>query len=335
VPKVSVLMPVFNARDYVEEAVQAVLRQTLSDLELLIVDDCSTDGSMEVIQRINDPRIRSFSNEVNQGYLRSTNMLASQASGGYIAFQDADDLSDPFRLERLIETLESDSSLGLCGSAANRLSAGGGVAGILRPITSRVVPAQRLAAESVSHYFPAGSAVVVRAGALAGEPLYRDIFHRLGWEDMDMILRVNDRYAVLCLDEALYGYRANPVSSTASGSARIAAGRDLLLELARQRRTSADRGDWISSGQETRAVAFVATRRRHWESSVYGEYIKVTTQARFRSKARFSSALKLVLRWPTEPLAYKAVLRSLFVPGGVTDQAVQRLQHWWRSMRAA
>jgi glycosyltransferase involved in cell wall biosynthesis len=96
-------MPVYNAGRYVAASIQSILSQTFSDLELIIVDDRSTDDSAEVIASFNDPRIRTVSNEVNSGIV-------------FVAVLDSDDIAHPDRIERQVAFLESHPDHGICGS---------------------------------------------------------------------------------------------------------------------------------------------------------------------------------------------------------------------------
>jgi len=105
--KASVIMPCFNHGRYVGESIQAILAQTVSDLELIVVDDCSRDDSRTVIGRYvrSDPRVRAIQHRSNLGASRSRNDGTKLATGDFVAFCDADDLWLPTKLERQIETL--------------------------------------------------------------------------------------------------------------------------------------------------------------------------------------------------------------------------------------
>ena len=101
IPKVSVIIPVYNTEKYVRQAVVSICRQTLKDLEIIIVNDGSTDGSMTILEELaaQDERIKLFSQE-NQGQSTARNRGLHHAIGEYIYFMDSDDLleSDTFEL---------------------------------------------------------------------------------------------------------------------------------------------------------------------------------------------------------------------------------------------
>lgn len=103
-PKISVIMSVYNGEQYLEESIKSVLSQSLSDFEFLIVDDCSTDATRNILQRYAcaDPRVKIFVNSTNIGLAASLNKLVSRVEGEYIARMDADDICFLNRFERQI-----------------------------------------------------------------------------------------------------------------------------------------------------------------------------------------------------------------------------------------
>lgn len=102
--KVSIIMPNYNCEKFIVETINSVLAQTYPNWELLIVDDCSTDKSVEIIKNYcdNDARIKLFINEKNSGAAASRNLALREAKGKWIAFLDSDDLWLPEKLEKQI-----------------------------------------------------------------------------------------------------------------------------------------------------------------------------------------------------------------------------------------
>lgn len=94
VPELSVILPVYNAEDYISEAVDSVLSQDFESFELIIIDDCSTDSSYEILKKKSesDSRIRLYKNEVNLRLIKTLNLGLSLAKGKYVARMDADDV---------------------------------------------------------------------------------------------------------------------------------------------------------------------------------------------------------------------------------------------------
>jgi hypothetical protein len=113
-PLATVAMPVFNAGRFLRPAVLSIIRQTLTDWELLIIDDGSTDGAVDSIADIDEPRIIIVRDGENKGLAARLNEAADRARGKYFARMDQDDVSYPERLQRQVAMLESDPAIDLC-----------------------------------------------------------------------------------------------------------------------------------------------------------------------------------------------------------------------------
>ena len=122
-PKVTVLMTLYNKGPFVEEAMRSVLHGSFTDLELLIVDDASTDDGPARVRAMNDPRIRLLAGERNQGRAATANRGYDAAQGTYIAILDADDIAHPDRLARQVAFLDAHPEVGVCGAFAARFGA--------------------------------------------------------------------------------------------------------------------------------------------------------------------------------------------------------------------
>lgn len=116
-PKVSVVMSVYNSETYLDEAIESILRQTFGDFEFIIVDDGSTDASVSIVERYSqtDSRIRFFKLGENRGLSVALNHGIEQVHGDYIARMDSDDISFPSRFERQIHYLEHHPNVGVLG----------------------------------------------------------------------------------------------------------------------------------------------------------------------------------------------------------------------------
>lgn len=116
-PMVSVIMPVYNAVQFVGESIRSILDQSYGDLELIVVDDGSTDGSTQVIAAFDDPRLH-FLRQANSGVAHALNQAMALAKGNFIARQDADDIALPERLAAQVERFTNHPSLVICGTWA-------------------------------------------------------------------------------------------------------------------------------------------------------------------------------------------------------------------------
>ena len=115
-PKITVLMPVNNCAQYIEEAVESVLNQTFKDFEFLIIDDASTDNTVSIIKRYSDSRIILIQKSKNTGLTSNLNYGISIARGKFIARMDGDDISLPERFEKQINYLENHPEVVVCGT---------------------------------------------------------------------------------------------------------------------------------------------------------------------------------------------------------------------------
>ena len=105
-PRVSVFIPVYNREAYVGAAIESVLRQSFQDFEILLIDDGSTDLSVEVLRSYDDRRIRVVRNERNLGQPETRNRGLALARGQYVAMLDSDDVARPDRLSRQVAFLD-------------------------------------------------------------------------------------------------------------------------------------------------------------------------------------------------------------------------------------
>jgi len=104
---VSIIMPSYNTEEFISEAIKSILKQTYDNWELIIVDDCSTDNTDNVVSGfLNDPRILYLKNEKNAGAAVSRNRALREAKGKWIAFLDSDDLWHPQKLEKQIAFMQ-------------------------------------------------------------------------------------------------------------------------------------------------------------------------------------------------------------------------------------
>lgn len=110
IPKVSVIIPVYNTEKYVRQAVESICRQTLKDIEIIIVNDGSTDGSLAILEELaaQDERIKLFSQE-NQGQSAARNFATEKAKGKYIYFMDSDDFLEKVALQLCFEKAENNN----------------------------------------------------------------------------------------------------------------------------------------------------------------------------------------------------------------------------------
>lgn len=202
-PEVSVLMPAYNRAGIIAQAIESVLTQTFSDFELLVIDDGSTDETVEVVQRYDDPRIRLVRHDVNRGQTPTRNHGLELANGRYIAMLDSDDLALPRRLERQVALLESDKTLGEVGGYIRRIDPDGRQGRVKRqPVVARDIRAQMPWRSGIFH-----TTVTIRAD-LARELRYDENLAQA--QDYDLHARLLERAEIANVPEVLGCKRAHP-----------------------------------------------------------------------------------------------------------------------------
>ena len=197
-PLISVVMPVHNALPFLDQSIRSILEQTLRDFEFVILDDASTDGSVELLREwsLRDKRIHLHESKKRLGLSGSSNAVVSKASAPIVARMDADDIAHPDRLRRQWNIIEGRPDVAVIGTLCNGIDASGRV---VRPRDR-----WRLVRRSVYIPFPHGSAM-----------FRRDVFDQVGGydetsdggEDQDLFLRMAARGRVLTLPDVLYSYR--------------------------------------------------------------------------------------------------------------------------------
>jgi glycosyltransferase involved in cell wall biosynthesis len=229
-PLVSLLMGVHNGGRYLGAAIDSVLGQTLGDLELIVVDDASSDGSGELLAGYSDPRLVVLRNEENIGLTRSLNRALAAARGRYVGRQDADDRSLPRRLEREVAFLEEHPDVGLVGSWARFVDGDG------RVVTAGHPPADpdELAAGLLVENRIFHGSILARRELMEELGGYRDAFRYS--QDYDLYLRAIDGHRLANVPEELYELRFHTGAITGSKQELQHRYRELARRLAAQRR---------------------------------------------------------------------------------------------------
>lgn len=117
-PTISVVMPVYNSGQFLNQAIESILDQTYTDYEFIIINDGSTDDTESLILSYSDSRIKYFKNSANLGIVASLNKGIELASGKFLARMDADDVSLRERFEKQLHFMESNPEIAACGSQA-------------------------------------------------------------------------------------------------------------------------------------------------------------------------------------------------------------------------
>lgn len=223
-PAVTVLLPVRNGAATLQSSLTSILRQTFTNIEVLVIDDGSTDETPAILRACTDPRLRVLRNEKNIGLMRTLNRGLREARGELIARQDADDLSEPDRLARQLEFLERHPQVQLLGTSCWRMNPAGRVTG------ANDLPSTHHAlrwASVLDNPFIHTSVIFRRATALDELGGYNEALSIC--EDYDLWNRIAARHRVANLPERLVYYREHGTSMMQSRpEAASRAMRDLL-----------------------------------------------------------------------------------------------------------
>lgn len=210
-PKISVILPAYNAEKYIKEAIDSVLLQTYRDFELIILNDCSKDNTEQIIRSYEDDRIVYLKNQVNMGVAATLNRGLAAATGEYIARMDADDVSLPRRFEMQAAYLDTHPDVAVLGTALERF--GEGIPTQIRRFSqnSAQMKADMLFACGLAH-----PSVMMRRQVILGLGGYDLEFE--GMEDYELWCRVSQEHQVAALDEVLLRYRIHPQQVTKNPS---------------------------------------------------------------------------------------------------------------------
>jgi glycosyltransferase involved in cell wall biosynthesis len=184
--RIDVLLPVYNVESYVAEALASIQAQTLADIEIVIVDDCSTDNTLRIVEGIarTDPRIRVIRTPHNFGLTAALNLGLDYCYAPFIARMDGDDIALPTRLEKQLRFLEENPDIALVGCATVAIDESGNpVPGLeisRKPSNDEDVAKTMLLASPCSHIW------LARSGIYASLSKYRDMKCA---EDYDFLLR--------------------------------------------------------------------------------------------------------------------------------------------------
>ena len=211
--KVSVLMPVYNAEQYLNEAIDSLLSQSFSDFELLAINDGSTDKSEEIILSYADERVRYVKNEKNLGLVATLNKGLELIDTEYIIRMDADDISVPNRFEILVKYMENNPETGVYSSALERF--GDEVAIWKTPVENDAIKAGLLFGSSIGH-----APCIMRTSLVKRHNIrYRDVHPHM--EDYDLWFRIKDLTRFAATHEVLYRYRVANHNVTVTNSVTI------------------------------------------------------------------------------------------------------------------
>lgn len=209
-PGISVILPVYNGISYLSKSVESVLAQTYTDFELLVVDDCSTDGSWEYLSSLSDARIKLFRNEVNKGLFYNLNFLSKQAATPLVKLWAQDDYMTPDALGKIVKFHTDHAGLGMSYTAVKVINEENVVVKDAKEdITPTIVDKETHARIA----FRWGSI----AGNIANVTIVKEAFEKVGYfdegmkicGDFDMWVRIGEFYNIGFMNDPIIYLRSH------------------------------------------------------------------------------------------------------------------------------
>ena len=293
-PLVSILIPVYNAGEYLRPSVQSILSQTYSNLEVLIIDDGSTDGCMDSIADLNDSRIRIISQN-NSGKAVALNRALEELSGIFYAIQDADDISYPHRIERQVEFMLGNLELAAVFTGHDIIFG-----------RQRIAPTfSGKSIDECRHGIEQFRMPTHDATSMFRVPLVRKFRYEPALqygEGLDYILRVGEHHPMLVLAECLYSYRFHFGSLMTKNVLQRKQMIRNVLERACERR-GLNPGDCLSVNSE-RISRF---RHREMETHIVPHFMESVLDLRraHRNTEALKTAFACLRLHPCDPYNYK------------------------------
>lgn len=208
-PKISIVIPVFNGEKTIEETIQSITNQTFDDFEIIVINDGSTDSTLDIISSLNEPRLNIFS-YTNAGLSAARNRGIAKAKGEYISFIDADDMWTDNKLEEQLKALQKNSQASVAYSWTNWIDENGN---FLRPGGHINANGDVFLQLLKRDFIESGSNVIVKTKALATVGNFDDSINAVA--DWDMWLRLAESYQFVCvpIPQILYRVSVNSMSS--------------------------------------------------------------------------------------------------------------------------
>ncbi len=251
-PKISVILPAFNAGDYLQEAVQSVLGQTFRDFNLYVIDDGSTDSSINTISSIKDHRLKVFHNDSNKGLIHSLNLGIHLANASeYIARMDADDVCHPLRFQFQIDYLEKNPRVGVLGTGMRYFGDSKFSRNWKNPSRDEVIRTTMFGRNPIAH-----PTVMMRSHLLASNH-YDPEFQR--YEDYALWIDLLEQCEFANIEKVLLNYRRH--SSNITNSYKFDCSNDIQVYSRLIRKLSNSTNVAISDDQLTILAAVTSTSR--------------------------------------------------------------------------
>jgi len=281
-PLISVLMPVYNSALFLPQAVESILAQSFKNFELIIVDDGSTDGSLQIAKSYSDERVKVFS-QSNIGISKSRNRLLSLSKGKYIAWMDSDDISLPERLEMQYDYLRLNDDVVALGVGTEFIDEDGmKICQWRTPISHDDIDNAHIKGQGGAITFPS-SMMLKSSFEIVGE-FDENV---TGAEDLCLFLRLAEQGQLANVSKTLYQYRQHINSISHASKQKIFEDNQRVVKAACIRRGLDFKGALSDIRLPERQDIYI---KWGWWALMDGN---VTTARKYAKKAIFISPLNV------------------------------------------
>lgn len=310
-PEVSVIIPVYNALPYLERALDSILNQTLSNIEVICVDDGSTDESLQVLKKYqaSDERV-IIASQANAGASTARNLAIDMARAEFVATLDADDFCPPHRLEKQLEFLKRNPKCVVVGSFAEHVDEHErSITVVTTPTTHEELDAR---AFEFGECAMCGPALMFRRDAALKVGKYRDEYNFI--EDIDILFRFAEVGEIACIPSVLYYYRQLPTSICRTKKEEQRIRIEKCIQETRERRG-------MKPEEATSLPKFLP-----YEISTSRHYVNVAVQSILggNPKTARANAFTALQHQPWHPFPWAAFALS-FMPSSVTRSLVRNV----------
>ncbi len=333
-PKISVIMPSYNHRDYVGEAIKTVLAQDFQDFEFLIADDCSKDDSVEVIKKYEDPRIKHFFLKQNVGPTQILKMLIENAQGEYIALINSDDLWHKDKLSKQIQVLENDKNLAACFTWADFVDENGKI--ISENSNENVnifIEKNKTRSQWLNWFFHNGNclchpSVLIRKSVYSDIGFYNDMYRQL--PDFEYWVRLTLKYSFYIIEEVLTDHRrttgenTNTSANTRVNNLRlmnegVSIAKKMLMEADENLLIEAFKDEFVISGAKSKEELVIERYFLLRDNKMFGDALKNVA-----GRYLMQNADEAVIKCMTEKYAYS--VRDFFADSIFSIDGIQFLE---------
>lgn len=311
-PLVSIIVTIYNSEKYIEQCIKSLNIQTYPNIEIIIIDDCSTDASLSIVKEYekNTNNIKVHSLKENNGYLIATNLGFSLANGEYITFLDSDDISATQRIEKQINYLIKNK-LDLVGTNCILINE------YSMPIRKICYPSYK-GRNNLNSVNCCGSSILFKKEIIDIIGVFNPLFTRIGSEDFEWLLRCTKLFKFQNMKDYLYFYRKSSQSITMDlnsiYSLERAISHKLAEELIKKFNNSCHKDYWkdmnVINTFNKLKFNLVQYEKNYPIHSTYRQLDSLMYQKKYLKMVKLCSLF--LIKYPNKITSYSIILKFLF-----------------------